>query len=121
MAFFCARIANFSDKLNGFADLKNTVVRGSAANCGPDSGLCMSRSSDSVSDHSFSARLGRYFGVLSTNFFQFQFSSRHKIFWNHFCWTVTLDLQIDQGLDKLNAAYIFPLIFNARINCDSNY
>ena len=32
-----------------------------------------------------------------------------------------LDLQIDQGLDKLNAAYIFSLIFNARINCDSDY
>jgi len=112
---------DFSDKLNGFADLKNTVVRGSAANFGPDSGLCMSRSSYSGSDHSFSAGLGRYFGVLSTNFFQFQFSSRHKIFWNHFCWTVSLDLQIDQGLDKLNAAYISPLIFNARINCDSNY
>ena len=35
------------DKLN----LKNTLDRGSAENFGPDSGLCMSRSSDCGSDH----------------------------------------------------------------------
>ena len=33
--------------------------------------------------------------------------SRHKILCNHIRWTVTLDLQIDRGLDKLDAAYIF--------------
>ena len=46
LAFICARIEDFSDKLSGFADLKNTVDRGSAKNFGPNSGLCMSRSSD---------------------------------------------------------------------------
>ena len=44
---FCARIADFSDKLN----LKNTLDRESAENVGPDSGLCMSRSLDCGSDH----------------------------------------------------------------------
>ena len=47
--------------------MKNTVDRGSAENFGPDSGLCMSRSSDCGSDHSFSVGLGQFFGVLSTN------------------------------------------------------
>ena len=51
LAFLCARIADFSDKLTGFADLKNTVDRGSAENFGPDSGLCTSRSADCGSDH----------------------------------------------------------------------
>ena len=51
LGFFWARIADFSDKLSGFADLRNTVERGSAENFGPDSGLCMSRSSDCGSDH----------------------------------------------------------------------
>ena len=33
--------------------------------------------------------------------------SRHKIFCDHTRWTIMLDLQIDRGLDKLNATYIF--------------
>ena len=41
MAFLCTRIADFSDKLRGFTDLKNTVDRGSAESFGPDSGLCL--------------------------------------------------------------------------------
>ena len=49
--FFCGRISDFSEKLSGFADLKNTGDRGSAENIGPDSGCCMSRSSDCESDH----------------------------------------------------------------------
>ena len=96
--------------------------RGSAANCGPDSGLCVClevRIVDRII-HFQSALVG-ILVFCRLIFFQFQFSSRHKILWNHFRWTVTLDLQIDQGLDKLNAAYISPLIFNARVNCDSNY
>ena len=48
---FCVRIADFSNKLSGFVDLKNTMDRGSAENFGPDSVLCMSRSSDCGSDH----------------------------------------------------------------------
>ena len=52
-----------------FEDLKNTVDRGSAENFGPDSELCMPRSSDCGSDHLFSVGLGQYFGVFSTNFF----------------------------------------------------
>ena len=47
------RIADFRDKLSGFADLKNTLDRRSAENFGPDSGLCMSRSSDCGSDNYF--------------------------------------------------------------------
>ena len=69
MTFLCARIAGFSDKLSRFEDLKNTVDRGSAENFGPDSELCMSRSSDCGSEHLFSVGLGQYFGVFSTNFF----------------------------------------------------
>ena len=71
MTFLCAWIAGFSDKLSRFEDLKNNVDRGSAENFGPDSELCMSRSSDCGSDHLFSVGLGQYFGVFSTNFFSF--------------------------------------------------
>ena len=63
---FLPQIADFSDKLSGFADLKSTLDRGSAEKFGPDSGLCMTRSSGygyfdrpcsvfwSFVDHSFS-------------------------------------------------------------------
>ena len=67
--FFTPRIADFSDKLSGFADLKSTVDRGLAKKLGSDSGLCMSRSSDYGSGHYFSVCLVRYFGVLPTSLF----------------------------------------------------
>ena len=105
--FWGRRLRSFSDKLSGFADLKNTVDRGSAENFGPDSGLCISRSSDCGSNHSFSVSLGQFCGVLSTNFFSFNFFCWDEIFSSHIRWTITLDLQIDRGLDKLNATYIF--------------
>ena len=40
------RIVDFGEKSSGFADLKNTVDRGSAESFGPVSGFCQSRSSD---------------------------------------------------------------------------
>ena len=52
---------------SGFADLKNTVHRGSAESFGPVSGFCQSRSSDCGSDHQFSVGLGQCAGVLSAN------------------------------------------------------
>ena len=58
---------DFGDKLSGFADLKNTVDRGSAESFGPVSGFCQSRSSDRGSDHQFSVGLGQCAGVLSAN------------------------------------------------------
>ena len=69
LPFFYPRIADLGDKLSGFANLKSTVDRGSADKFGPDSGLCMSRSSDYGLDHQFSVYLVRYFGVLSTALF----------------------------------------------------
>ena len=39
---------DLGDKSSGFADLKNTVDRGSAESFGPVSGFCHSRSSDIV-------------------------------------------------------------------------
>ena len=44
--FKSARIADFCDKLSGFVDFETTVDRGSAANFGPDSRLCLSWYSD---------------------------------------------------------------------------
>ena len=44
--FKSARIADFCDKLSGFVDFETTVARGSAANFGLDSRLCLSRYSD---------------------------------------------------------------------------
>ena len=77
--FYCSRIADFSDKLSGF-DLKSTVDRGSAEKFGPDSGFCMSRSSDYGSDHKFSVGHVRYFGVSSTIFFfQFQVYTQRSV------------------------------------------
>ena len=58
---------DFGDKSSGFADLKNTVDRGSAESFGPVSGFCQSRSSDCGSDHQFSVGLGQCAGVLSAN------------------------------------------------------
>ena len=58
------RIVDFGDKSSGFADLKNTVDRGSAESFGPVSGFCQSRSSDCGSDHQFSVGLGQCAGVL---------------------------------------------------------
>ena len=60
-----SRIVDFGDKSNGFADLKNTVDRGSAESFGPVSGFCQSRSSDCGSDNQFSVALvkGRDFLV----------------------------------------------------------
>ena len=57
-------IVDFGDKSRGFADLKNTVNRGSAESFGPVSGFCQSRSSDCGSDHQFSVSLGQCAGVL---------------------------------------------------------
>ena len=51
MASFKPQIADFSDILSGFADLKSTVDRRSPEKFAPDSGLCISRSSDYGSDH----------------------------------------------------------------------
>ena len=67
MALKSSRIVDFGDKLSGFADLKNTVDRGSAESFGPVSGFCQSRSSDCGSDHQFSLGLCRCAGVLSSN------------------------------------------------------
>ena len=55
---------DFGDKSSGFADLRNTVDRGSAESFGPVSGFCQSRSSDCGSDHQFSVGLGQCAGVL---------------------------------------------------------
>ena len=79
MAIFYTRIADFIDKLCGFADLKSTVHRGSAEKFGPDSGLCMSGSSDYGLDHSFLVGLWfRYFCVLSTIFVNFKSYSTER-------------------------------------------
>ena len=67
MAFKSSRIVDFGDKLSGFADLKNTVDRGSAESFGPVSELCQSRSSNCGSDHQFSVGLGQRAGFLSAN------------------------------------------------------
>ena len=56
---------DFGDKSSGFADLKNTVDRGSAESFGPVFGFCQSRSSDRGLDHQFSVGLGQC--VLSAN------------------------------------------------------
>ena len=53
MALKSSRIVDFGDKSSGFADLKNTVDRGSAESFGPVSGIFQSRSSDFGSDHQF--------------------------------------------------------------------
>ena len=60
-------IINYKEETLGFADLKNTVDRGSAESFGPVSGFCQSRSSDCGSDHQFSVGLGQCAGVLSAN------------------------------------------------------
>ena len=67
MALKSSRIVDFGDKSSGFADLKNTVDRGSAESFGPVSGFCQSRSSDCGSDHQFSVGLGQCASVLSAN------------------------------------------------------
>ena len=67
MALKSSRIVDFGDKSSGFADLKNTVDRGSAESFGPVSAFCQSRSSDCGSDHLFSVGLGQCAGVLSAN------------------------------------------------------
>ena len=51
LALKSSRIVDFGDKSSGFADLKNTVDRGSAESFGPVSGFCQSRSSDCGLDH----------------------------------------------------------------------
>ena len=51
LAFKSVRIADFCNKLSGFANLKDTVDHGSAANIGSDSGFFLYRSSDCGSDH----------------------------------------------------------------------
>ena len=65
LALKSSRIVDFGDKSCGFADLKNTVDRGSAESFGPVSGFCQSRSSDCGSDHQFSVGLGQRAGVFS--------------------------------------------------------
>ena len=67
MALKSSRIVDFGDKSSGFADLKNTVDRGSARSFGPVSGFCQSRSSDRGSDHQFSVGLGQCAGVVLAN------------------------------------------------------
>ena len=64
LALKSPRIVDFGDKSRGFADLKNTVDRGSAESFGPVSGFCQSRSLDCGSDHQFSVSLGQCAGVL---------------------------------------------------------
>ena len=77
LAFLCTRIADSSDKLRGFTDLRNNVDRGSAENVGPDSGLCLEvRIVDR--NINFRSGLGEYLGVLSNNFFQFQLFGKLK-------------------------------------------
>ena len=58
---------DFGDKSSGFADLKNTVYRGSAESFGPVSGFCQSGSSHCGSDHQFLVGLDQCAGVLSAN------------------------------------------------------
>ena len=58
---------DFGDKSSGFADLKNTVDRGSAESFGPVSAFCQSKSRDCGSDHQFSVDLGQCAGVFSAN------------------------------------------------------
>ena len=64
MALKSARIMDFCCKSSGFADLENTVDRGSAVNFGADSGLCLSRclilGHKRNLDHRFFFSLGRY-------------------------------------------------------------
>ena len=67
LALKSSRIVDFGDKSRGFADLKNTVDRGSAESFGPVSGFCQSRRSDCGSDHQFSVGPGQCAGVMSTN------------------------------------------------------
>ena len=67
MALKSSRIVDFGDKSSGFADLKNTVDRGSAESFGPVSRFCQSGSSDHGSDHQSSVGLGQCAGVLSPN------------------------------------------------------
>ena len=67
MALKSSRIVDFGDKSSGFADLKNTVDRGSAESFGPVSGFCQSRSLDRGSDHQFSVGLSQCASVLSAN------------------------------------------------------
>ena len=67
MALKSSRIVDFGDKPSGFADLKNTVDRGSAESFGPVSGFCQSKSLDCGSDHQFSVGLAQCAGVLSAN------------------------------------------------------
>ena len=67
LALKSSRIVDFGDKSSGFADLKNTVDRGSAESFGPVFGFFQSRSSDCGSDHQFSVGLGQCASVLSAN------------------------------------------------------
>ena len=64
LALKSARIVDFCCKSRGFADLENTVDRGSAVNFGADSGLCLSRclilGHKRNLDHRFFFSLGRY-------------------------------------------------------------
>ena len=69
--FFYFRIADFTDKLSGFADFKSTVDRGSAEKFGPDSGLCMSRSSGYGSIINF--RFASFGSLVFRRLFCFQF------------------------------------------------
>ena len=58
---------DFGDRSSGFADLKNTLDRGTAESFGPVYGFCQSGSSDCGADHQFSDGLGQCAGVLSAN------------------------------------------------------
>ena len=64
MALKSARIVDFCCKSSGYADLENSVDRGSAVNFGADSGLCLSRclilGHKRNLDHRFFFSLGRY-------------------------------------------------------------
>ena len=64
MALKSARIVDFCRKSSGFADLENTVDRGSAVNFGADSGLflsgCLFLGHQRNLDHRSFFSLGRY-------------------------------------------------------------
>ena len=70
---FFPQIADFGDKISGFADLKSTLDRGSADKFGPDSGLCMSRSSDYSQDWIINFRFALLGILVFFRLFYFQF------------------------------------------------
>ena len=64
------RSVDFLGKSSGFADFENTVHRGSAVNCGADSGSCVSMFGSWVLNEIWIVNLFSAFGGVHPNYFE---------------------------------------------------